>query len=502
MCEPSVRHAGEDSRNINIFEQKRYFLIWKKNDTVHVPVREKESKERKKATAKQRHCACVTMRTIPFITLLLLLVVGLVYPSVEAFAPSLPSRRVGFAGFNSLASIFERHEHIINNNKLNTRSPWQQQHHHHHQGVHLLAKFPFRRGGEDESSEKQEERRTAIGGGGDDRRGGGGPVVNLSLVRQTLLNQGLIGITIWTGGNGYQVLQNQAHILNNDGSISTSVLLMALLGVLPLIFFSRQIETSEAPAVADLNISTNMLVLRLFGDQSQPITALFVSLLLASVTGLVEETTFRGQVLPQIKHYFNDNLPIGFLLSTLLFAILHINPIALIRGGIEGIQDAIVLVLYQLVTGAWFATLYILSGNLAVSIITHSFFDTYVFFGTHLIVSSQMEYARNQAIMPVASNSNLEAKWQQKRGERFVLGARETFYLADSNRDGVLSREELRIALYSYGIRLTTEESATVTRAADIDKSGTIDFGEFLEFVGPTGSAGKAIKTSLLGVNG
>ena len=85
------------------------------------------------------------------------------------------------------------------------------------------------------------------------------------------------------------------------------------------------------------------------------------------------------------------------------------------------------------------------------------------------------------------------------RDTRFVKQAAETFYLADTNQDGVLSREELRIAVASYGINLSQQQSAAVTAAADTDMSGAIDFGEFLDFVGPTGSPGKAIKNSLLG---
>ena len=319
-----------------------------------------------------------------------------------------------------------------------------------------------------------------------------GPFVNLGLVRQTVLNQALIGFTIWTGGDGARVLQENAHF-------GTESLAIALAGVVPLIYLSRRVETSEAPAVADLNVSTNMLVLRLFGGKPQPFVALLVSAVLAGITGIVEETTFRGQVLGQLVEKM-DSFPAAVALSTVIFAVLHVNPIALFRGGKEGVKDAAVLIAYQLLTGAWFALLYVSTDNLAVPIFAHAFFDFYVFYGTHLILTNQMEYARDQSLMPVA-NGGVESKWQNKRGDRFVLGARETFFLADNNRDGELSREELRIALYSYGIRLSEEESKTVTDAADTDQSGTIDFGEFLEFVGPSGNPAKAIKNSLLGVN-
>lgn len=342
------------------------------------------------------------------------------------------------------------------------------------------------------------------GRGDDDNENGGvasrGPTVNFGLLRQTVINQALIGSTIWTGGIGYQALADHARF-------GTPALILGLAGAVPLIFFSRFVETNESPAVADLNLSTNMLVLRLFGDKPQPIVALIVSAFLAGLTGLVEETTFRGLVLPTLVNKYNS-LPTGFVLSTLLFAALHLNPLPLVKslGSKEAFQDAAtdagVLIAYQLVTGAGFAMVYLLSGqNLAAPIITHTLFDFYVFFASHLMVTTQMEYARRESLMPVAPRS-IEAKWRQQRGEGFLLGAREAFYLADSNRDGVLSREELRIALYSYGMRLTADQSAIVTAAADINQSGKIDFGEFLEFIGPTGSPGKAIKNSLLGASG
>ena len=80
------------------------------------------------------------------------------------------------------------------------------------------------------------------------------------------------------------------------------------------------------------------------------------------------------------------------------------------------------------------------------------------------------------------------------------MGARQTFYLMDTNRDGVLSRRELRIALYSYGIKLTQDQSEALVNEADADGNGSIDFYEFLAFIGPEGSTTKAVKRSLLGV--
>ena len=109
-----------------------------------------------------------------------------------------------------------------------------------------------------------------------------------------------------------------------------------------------------------------------------------------------------------------------------------------------------------------------------------------------------MEYAAREAGMPQNSNA-LQQKWIAERGEGFVQGVQESFYLMDTNRDGVLSRKELRVALISYGINLSQLQSERVARHADLDQSGDIDLNEFLEFVGPAGSTGNAVRNTLFG---
>ena len=316
-------------------------------------------------------------------------------------------------------------------------------------------------------------------------------VLNTGLVRQTVLNQALLGLTIWNGGIGSQVLAR-------DADFGLAALLLGVVGFVPLVVLSRSIETSESRAFADLNLSTNLLMLRYFGDKPQPFVAFVVSAAIAGLTGLVEETNFRGALIPQLVQKTGGNLPLAVALSTLIFAVLHVSPLGFVNGK-EAAQDAAVLVCYQILTGSIFAALYVFTGNLAVPIVAHALFDFYVFLFTHLNVTTQMEYAANEAAMPIAPRG-VEAKWKAERGEEFITGCKETFYLADTNRDGVLSREELRIALYSYGIRLSKDESEIVTSAADTDKSGAIDFPEFLNYVGPSGNPSRAIKGSLLGV--
>jgi len=355
------------------------------------------------------------------------------------------------------------------------------------------------------------------------------PPLNVNAIRQVIFNQALVGYTIWSGGEGLRVLQADSSLSNIPITV-----VMGVVGFLPLLLLSRSVEGSESAAVANLNLSTNMFVLRIFGPVPRPIVAFIVSAIIALVTGVVEETIFRGEALPVIASWYYTNNPlnlgllspiqidptvVGAVLSTILFAVLHVNPSGVIFGGNEGrgeaIQDAIVLFFFQLCTGTTFALLFLASGNLAVPILSHALYDLYTFYATHLEVTSQMEYVKKEIqtndisstlprsaslAPPSAMDRSVEDRWISERGDDFVTGARQTFYLMDTNRDGVLSRRELRIALYSYGIKLTQDQSEALVNEADADGNGSIDFYEFLAFIGPEGSTTKAVKRSLLGV--
>jgi len=317
--------------------------------------------------------------------------------------------------------------------------------------------------------------------------------INIPLVVRNLANQALLGSQIWTGGNGFTVLSEQTHF-------GTVALILGIVGVVPMLALSRVIETSESPFVSGLNLSTNMAVLRLFGPTSQPILAFFVSFLMAASTGIAEETLFRGQCLPAFAYtYGSGDVLTGAVLSTLLFAVLHTNPLSFFKGT-EAFIDNLALLILQIINGAIFAFLYLITGNLLVPIIAHILYDLYIFYKTHLVdVAGQMEYAEEEALMPVCSSNIIEKKWVEKYGEDWLKEAREGFYLMDTNRDGELSRKELRVALYSYGINLSKGESEEIKEAVDTDGNGSIDFDEYLEFIGPTDSRFKAVRNTLLG---
>ena len=197
--------------------------------------------------------------------------------------------------------------------------------------------------------------------------------------------------------------------------------------------------------------------------------------------------------------YGNGDVLTGAFLSTLLFAVLHTNPLGLFKS-VEAFLDNFALLILQIINGGIFAALYVVTGNLAVPIVTHALYDLYTFYKTHIVdVAGQMEYAEEESLMPICSSNSIEEKWVNKYGEAWLKEAKEAFFLMDTNRDGELSRKELRIALYSYGINLSKVESEEIKQAVDTDGSGSIDFDEYLEFIGPTGSRYKAVRNTLLG---
>jgi membrane protease YdiL (CAAX protease family) len=312
--------------------------------------------------------------------------------------------------------------------------------------------------------------------------------INWKLVLQSAANQALIGSNIWTGGGGYEILTQKAQF-------GIFGVLLGVAGCVPLLALSRRIETSESYLVSGLNLSTNIAVLRLFGDTPKPISALLVSAFLSVLTGVVEETTFRGQLIPVFSNNFGSgDIMVGAFLSTVLFAILHTNPLSFFTGDADSKLDNFVLLALQLVNGSAFCFMYLATGNLAVPIIAHALYDFYTFYKTHMVdVAGQMAYAAEQSLMPKMSRA-VEQKWTRVRGPEFCRGVQESFYLMDTNRDGMLSRKEFRVALFSYGINLSPGQSAKVLRRADLNQSGGIDLDEFIEFVGPTGSTGKSVR--------
>ena len=146
----------------------------------------------------------------------------------------------------------------------------------------------------------------------------------------------------------------------------------------------RFIEKSPNPLFAELNLSTNMLVLRLFGPRPQPIVAGLVSLAIATLVALTEETVFRGVVTSRLAESLGA-LP-GAGCAILLFALGHINPLAL------GKETLLLFVLH--ITRHVFPFALRLRASLSAggAIVAHCLYDWYTFYESHLAVTGN-EYS-------------------------------------------------------------------------------------------------------------
>lgn len=65
----------------------------------------------------------------------------------------------------------------------------------------------------------------------------------------------------------------------------------------------------------------------------------------------------------------------------------------------------------------------------------------------------------------------------------FVKGAHRKFNEFNVTQMGVLSADELGLAMAAYGIRLSSEAIDNIVRSFDVDGSGTFEFDEFLQIV-------------------
>lgn len=202
------------------------------------------------------------------------------------------------------------------------------------------------------------------------------PYLDRDLSRQLVFNQLAVSYPIWSGGIGAQILNNQVHL---DNPI---VWLLGIIGALPILGVGRAIEKSPAPLFTTLNLSTNNIVERLFGEEKQPAFALVVSVFLALLTGVGEEILFRGQIFPALCNYgvehgyattLREAIPFGATTSTIAFAFGHLP----FFGGLANLfsRDSLVLFALQLATGATFMACFLLSGDLTTPIVAHFLYD-------------------------------------------------------------------------------------------------------------------------------
>ncbi|PUZ68472.1 hypothetical protein GQ55_2G031600 [Panicum hallii var. hallii] len=89
---------------------------------------------------------------------------------------------------------------------------------------------------------------------------------------------------------------------------------------------------------------------------------------------------------------------------------------------------------------------------------------------TRLKQFSAMNKLKKMALRVIAENLS----------EDEIAGLREMFKMLDTDNSGQITLEELKFGLKRVGANLKDSEIVTLMEAADIDNSGSIDYGEFL----------------------
>lgn len=315
--------------------------------------------------------------------------------------------------------------------------------------------------------------------------------VDAPLLARLVGTQMLVGYTIFTGGIGAQVLHAHAHL------DSASVWLIGGLGALPLLALGRVIETSPSSALVEINASTNRLALRMFGPRAQPILALSLSAALGALVGVVEETLFRGQLLPSLSAYAtthgleHDEAKLAAVAaSALVFALAHIN----VLGGLKQIasKETGVTVALQLATGAWFGALSIATGQLGTAIVAHGVYDACTLYGTHLRVTRQVSRATARGL--AALRLPALAGWLAARGASWTENASRLFFLLDGDGDGEVSAAEARSGGITFGLCDETI-AALEARAAN----GGLQLGAFFDAVADLSNAGAKARAHACG---
>ncbi|KAJ7975902.1 putative Calcium-dependent protein kinase [Quillaja saponaria] len=83
---------------------------------------------------------------------------------------------------------------------------------------------------------------------------------------------------------------------------------------------------------------------------------------------------------------------------------------------------------------------------------------------------SAMDKLKKMALRVIAENLS----------EEEIAGLREMFKMIDTDSSGQITFEELKVGLKRFGANLNESEIYDLMQAADVDNSGTIDYGEFI----------------------
>ena len=152
-------------------------------------------------------------------------------------------------------------------------------------------------------------------------------------------------------------------------SVGYGTLMTLPLGVLA---WALDLIEERVPALKDVTIATQRSVLALMGSTFKPKLGLFVAILLGTAAGLGEEMLFRGVL--QFELIGRIGIVTGVGLSSVVFGLLHaVTPLYAFLATLASV---------------YFGYLYLDTGNLAVPIVTHAFYDVFALMYAHWCVAN------------------------------------------------------------------------------------------------------------------
>lgn len=262
---------------------------------------------------------------------------------------------------------------------------------------------------------------------------------------------------------------------------SPSSLILGAVLAAPLVAGGYLISRSTSRVWVDINAATQQLALRLFGGKKALASVAATSSILAILTGIAEELSFRGLGMPLTADRLSldmstaPGLAGALLLSSISFGLGHWT-----WGG--SWRENAVTSLLQTGTGLYLGATYLLAGgNVVVPAVAHAVYDAFTLLEAHVSTISQIEYARQRA---GETRSNVLSRNEAaKLDPRFIDNARSVFFLADTTRDSNLDTSEVRAALRQLGSKVEEGELQRLFTDADEGGDGLLDLKEFYIFV-------------------
>jgi membrane protease YdiL (CAAX protease family) len=305
--------------------------------------------------------------------------------------------------------------------------------------------------------------------------------MNGPLIKALLNNQALIlslatavtyGILFFTAGGFDGPISNMEEFIHwtggppSDMDVATSVAVGAFGGALPMLVFSNAVENSDNPKFAQINLSTILMVMTLFGRRTAPPQDLLPpelrgqnflttknsdvaiqSLILSGTTGVCEETVFRQFVPGLIAYYTGDHFLVPLIGQALLFGLGHVQP------GKTGATENGIVFGVQTINGLVHGALYVATGgNILPCFVAHALYDFVVFFKTWMDANAQIEYAERMYETPFPPDEQREIKRVLAAGganptPEQLKAVKRTFYIFDEDKNKTLSLSEVRKGL-------------------------------------------------------